>query len=162
MLPRPVDRELRQKLLDPMREAACCGGHKSTGSFVMDWMLDTDIVSNEELLERTRGGSWDSFGLMYERRRGLVLAFLMKRTGDAELAMDLMAETFAGALLGLKDDPPTVAGSAAPWRPSLASLGSQLRTVSSASKYQARIDIAGGIAGRSGMRRAGLEPAPPD
>jgi RNA polymerase sigma-70 factor (ECF subfamily) len=43
------------------------------------------------------------------------LAFLLKRTRDPEVAMDLMAETFAVALVALADRPPAIAGSAAPW-----------------------------------------------
>jgi RNA polymerase sigma factor (sigma-70 family) len=68
-----------------------------------------------ELLERTRDGDRDAFGLLYERRHELVLAFLLKRTRNAEVAMDLMAETFAAALVTLVDRPPSIEGSAAPW-----------------------------------------------
>jgi RNA polymerase sigma-70 factor (ECF subfamily) len=53
--------------------------------------------------------------VLYERRHELVLAFLLKRTRDPEVAMDLMAETFAAALIALADRPPAIAGSAAPW-----------------------------------------------
>jgi len=74
-----------------------------------------DSVGDGELLERTRAGDRDAFGELYERRRDLVLAFLLKRTRDPEVAMDLMAETFAAALLALADRPPKIAGSAAPW-----------------------------------------------
>ena len=41
--------------------------------------------------------------MLYERRHELVLAFLLKRTRDPEVAMDLMAETFAAALIALAD-----------------------------------------------------------
>lgn len=75
----------------------------------------TSAVSDGELLDRTRSGDVDAFGALYERRRDLVLAFLLKRTRDPEVAMDLMAETFAAALLALAERPPTVVGSAAPW-----------------------------------------------
>jgi RNA polymerase sigma-70 factor, ECF subfamily len=71
--------------------------------------------SDGELLERTRAGDHDAFGLLYERRHDLVLAFLLKRTRNPELAMDLMAETFAAALVALAERPPAIAGSAAPW-----------------------------------------------
>jgi RNA polymerase sigma-70 factor (ECF subfamily) len=71
--------------------------------------------SDGELLERTRAGDHDAFGLLYERRQDLVLAFLLKRTRNPELAMDLMAETFAAALVALAERPPAIAGSAAPW-----------------------------------------------
>jgi RNA polymerase sigma factor (sigma-70 family) len=72
-------------------------------------------LSDGELLERTRAGDSDAFGLLFERRRDLVLAFLLKRTRDPEIAMDLMAETFAAALLSLAENPPVISGSAAPW-----------------------------------------------
>ncbi len=53
--------------------------------------------------------------MLYERRHELVLAFLLKRTRNPEVAMDLMAETFAAALVALADRPPAIDGSAAPW-----------------------------------------------
>jgi RNA polymerase sigma-70 factor, ECF subfamily len=68
-----------------------------------------------ELLERTRAGDREAFGVLYERRHELVLAFLLKRTRNPEVAMDLMAETFAAALVALLDRPPAIVGSAAPW-----------------------------------------------
>jgi RNA polymerase sigma factor (sigma-70 family) len=72
-------------------------------------------ITDGELLRRTRAGDREAFGVLYERRRDLVLAFLLKRTGNPEVAMDLMAETFAAALLALADRPPVIDGSAAPW-----------------------------------------------
>jgi len=72
-------------------------------------------VTDGELLRRTRCGDRDAFGVLYERRHELVLAFLFKRTRDPEVAMDLMAETFAAALLALADRPPEIDGSAVPW-----------------------------------------------
>jgi RNA polymerase sigma-70 factor (ECF subfamily) len=74
-----------------------------------------DASTDGELLERTRAGDHDAFGELYERRHELVLAFLLKRTRDPEVAMDLMAETFAAALVAIADRPPAIAGSAAPW-----------------------------------------------
>lgn len=68
-----------------------------------------------ELLERTSAGDREAFGVLYERRHELVLAYLLKRTRNPEVAMDLMAETFAAALLALANRPPAIAGSAAPW-----------------------------------------------
>jgi hypothetical protein len=52
-----------------------------------------DVGSNEgaitdgELLTRTRRGDRDAFGVLYERRHELVLAFLLKRTRNPEVAM---------------------------------------------------------------------------
>jgi RNA polymerase sigma factor (sigma-70 family) len=91
-------------------------GHKSDGWLVMDDVPGSvDVTSDGALLERTRAGDREAFGVLYERRHELVLAFLLKRTGDPEAAMDLMAETFAAALLALVDRPPAIAGSAVPW-----------------------------------------------
>jgi len=72
-------------------------------------------ITDGELLKRTRCGDREAFGVLYERRHELVLAFLLKRTRNPEVAMDLMAETFAAALLALADQPPEIDGSAAPW-----------------------------------------------
>jgi len=80
-----------------------------------DVTLGADASTDGELLERTRAGDREAFGVLYERQHELVLAFLLKRTHDPEVAMDLMAETFAAALIALADRPPAIAGSAAPW-----------------------------------------------
>jgi|HubBroStandDraft_3_1064219.scaffolds.fasta_scaffold03241_4 RNA polymerase sigma factor (sigma-70 family) len=91
-------------------------GHKRPRSFVMDEVRRiAEALRDGELLERARAGDHDAFGLLYERRHELVLAFLLKRTRNPEVAMDLMAETFAAALLALSERPPAIVGSAAPW-----------------------------------------------
>jgi RNA polymerase sigma factor (sigma-70 family) len=77
--------------------------------------LGAEASTDGELMERTRGGDREAFGVLYERRQELVLAFLLKRTRNPEVAMDLMAETFAAALIALADRPPVIVGSAAPW-----------------------------------------------
>ena len=41
-----------------------------------------------------------AYAVFYRRHEGAVLGYFMRRTGDAELAADLAAETFAAALLG--------------------------------------------------------------
>jgi RNA polymerase sigma-70 factor, ECF subfamily len=48
------------------------------------------------LHRRKRPG--DAFGEFYDRHVASVLAYFRRRTGDAELAMDLTAEAFARAL----------------------------------------------------------------
>ncbi len=80
-----------------------------------DVSMPVDARSDGELLERTRAGDREAFGVLYERRHELVLAFLLKRTRHPEVAMDLMAETFAAALVALVDRPPAIDGSAAAW-----------------------------------------------
>jgi RNA polymerase sigma factor (sigma-70 family) len=67
----------------------------------MDSGKTTGEVSDRVLLERTRAGEAECFGELYRRRRGAVLAFLRPRVASAELAADLMCETFAGALLAV-------------------------------------------------------------
>jgi RNA polymerase sigma-70 factor, ECF subfamily len=41
----------------------------------------------------------EAFGLFYERRVREVLGYMMRRTGDPEVAADLTAETFAAAIV---------------------------------------------------------------
>ena len=43
-----------------------------------------------------------AFAVFYRRHEGAVLGYFMRRTGQAELAADLAAETFAAALLGAR------------------------------------------------------------
>jgi DNA-directed RNA polymerase specialized sigma24 family protein len=86
-----------------------------------------DARTDAELLDCARVGDRQAFGVLYERRHELVLAFALKRSHNPEVAMDVMAETFAAALLALVDgspatvdppatgDPPATAGSAARW-----------------------------------------------
>jgi RNA polymerase sigma-70 factor (ECF subfamily) len=80
-----------------------------------DVAFGTEDPTDGELLQRTRGGDREAFGVLYERRHELILAFLLKRTRNPEVAMDLMAETFAAALLALAGRPPKILGTAAPW-----------------------------------------------
>jgi RNA polymerase sigma-70 factor (ECF subfamily) len=62
--------------------------------------LELDLVgaSDAELLARTATEP-DAFRELYRRHERIVVAFLARRTGDAELTADLTAETFATALL---------------------------------------------------------------
>lgn len=53
-------------------------------------------VSDSVLL---RGGA-EEFGALYRRHEEVVLGFFVRRTGRADLAADLTAETFARALAG--------------------------------------------------------------
>jgi RNA polymerase sigma factor (sigma-70 family) len=58
-------------------------------------------MTDLQLLQLARDGHAESFGEFYRRRRGVVLAFLRPRVASAELAADLMCETFAAALLAV-------------------------------------------------------------
>jgi RNA polymerase sigma-70 factor (ECF subfamily) len=60
-------------------------------------------VDDQELLRRTRAGDAEAFAAFYRARRGDVLAFLRVRVRNTELAMDLMCETFAQALIAVHD-----------------------------------------------------------
>lgn len=55
------------------------------------------------MLARARGGDAEAFGLFFRQRRGEVLGWLRVRAGNAELAADLMCETFAKALVVVHD-----------------------------------------------------------
>ncbi len=55
------------------------------------------MVSDEELLVASVGDE-EAFAVFYRRHARPLAGFFMRRTGDAELAADLTAETFAAAL----------------------------------------------------------------
>lgn len=57
-----------------------------------------DLFSDQELLAAARSGDGRAFGSFYRRHHDLVLAFLVRRCRNAEVAADLLAETFAAAL----------------------------------------------------------------
>ncbi|HEX7289562.1 MAG TPA: RNA polymerase sigma factor [Conexibacter sp.] len=54
---------------------------------------------DDALLARAAGGDGDAFACFYRRHVAHVAGYLLRRTGDAELAADLTAEVFAAALL---------------------------------------------------------------
>jgi RNA polymerase sigma factor (sigma-70 family) len=54
--------------------------------------------TDNELLASTRSQP-SAFGVFYERHERAVFRYLYRRTGNAEVAADLCAETFAAALL---------------------------------------------------------------
>ena len=54
-------------------------------------------ASDEELLEATRRHP-EAFGVFYSRHEERVVRYFLARTGEAEVAADLAAETFAAAL----------------------------------------------------------------
>jgi RNA polymerase sigma factor (sigma-70 family) len=56
-----------------------------------------DDRSDAELLAATRADA-EAFAAFYRRYERLILGFLMRRTGNPEIAADLMAEVFAAAL----------------------------------------------------------------
>jgi RNA polymerase sigma factor (sigma-70 family) len=60
-----------------------------------------DRRSDQQLLALTVTTEPEAFTVFYERHVDVVLAYLRRRTSSPEAAADLMAETFAAALLGL-------------------------------------------------------------
>ena len=63
----------------------------------MDWSQASDA----ELLTAT-GTNVDAFAAFYDRYETAVVGYLLKRTRDIELALDLAAEVFAAALAGAR------------------------------------------------------------
>lgn len=59
--------------------------------------------TDQELLLAALADEPTAFTAFYERHVDLVLAYLRRRTSSAEVAADLMAETFAAALLSLHE-----------------------------------------------------------
>src|SRR5271165_6264991 len=72
-------------------------------------------TSDEVLLGATREGDGEAFGEFYRRRRALVLAYLRPRVPDAETAADLLAESFAAALLAIRDGRRAIPDEPAAW-----------------------------------------------
>jgi DNA-directed RNA polymerase specialized sigma24 family protein len=60
-----------------------------------------DVATDDQLLAAAHrdGAAFTGFYLRYERA---MLAFFLRRTGDAELAGDLTAEVFAAVLLACR------------------------------------------------------------
>jgi RNA polymerase sigma factor (sigma-70 family) len=59
--------------------------------------------TDQNLLMECRDGDPEAFGQFYIRYRELIIGYLMRRVRDPELAADLMAETFAAALVVAMD-----------------------------------------------------------
>ena len=70
--------------------------------------------SDDQLLARAAGGDGEAFAVFYRRYLPGVLAFMARRTADAETSADLTAEVFAAALLAAGRYEPRD-GSAAGW-----------------------------------------------
>jgi RNA polymerase sigma-70 factor (ECF subfamily) len=68
--------------------------------------------TDEELLAIADGAS---FGVFYTRHERAVLVFMLRRTGDPEIAADLTAEVFASALVAARTFEARDGASAAGW-----------------------------------------------
>lgn len=90
-------------------------------------------LSDEELLDASRREP-AAFGVFYERHEERMLRYFVSRVGDAEIAADLTAETFAAALAGAHRfrarKGPAVAwllvSPATPWQSASGGVGSRL------------------------------------
>ena len=67
---------------------------------------------DDELLRRTPTDP-EAFGEFYARHEAAILGFMLRRTGEPELAADLTAETFAAALVSVRRYKPGPAPAAA-------------------------------------------------
>jgi RNA polymerase sigma-70 factor (ECF subfamily) len=105
------------------------------------------VRTDGELLRATRDGEPEAFGELFARHRALVLAYLTRRSTAAEAA-DLLAETFAAALLATHDGRAPGGETAAPWLLTIA------RNKLLDQRRRGRVEDAA-------RRRLALEPAPP-
>ena len=71
--------------------------------------------SDSELVGASRAGDMDAFGEFYVRYREVLLGHLVGRLRRPDLAADVMAETFARALLVVKDDRAELPHAPAAW-----------------------------------------------
>jgi RNA polymerase sigma-70 factor (ECF subfamily) len=86
---------------------------------------------------------------LYARHHDDLLLFLVRRTADAEVALDLWAETFAQAVAGHHRFRGTTEGEAAAWLYSIA-------------RHQLALYLRRGTAERRALERLGLERPPAD
>ena len=73
----------------------------------LDRLPDADLLATSKTTP-------NAFGIFYARHDRAVLAYLWRRTGDAEVALDLTAEVFAAALAGRRGYDPSL-GPARGW-----------------------------------------------
>ncbi len=66
-------------------------------------MVFSPNAADAALLSACRAGDRDAFGVFYARHREAILGYLARRVADREIAADLMAETFASALVAILD-----------------------------------------------------------
>jgi RNA polymerase sigma factor (sigma-70 family) len=57
--------------------------------------------SDEDLVEAAANGDAEAFGELYARHVAAITTFVRRRCGSAEVAFDLVAESFASAVAGL-------------------------------------------------------------
>lgn len=77
--------------------------------------MTVDQRTDSQLLQASRGGDMDAFGVFYVRYRKVLLGHLVRRLRKPELAADVMAESFARALIVVKDDQAELPNAPAAW-----------------------------------------------
>jgi RNA polymerase sigma factor (sigma-70 family) len=104
--------------------------------------MDLTRLSDEELLAATPRRP-EAFGEFYARHESAVLGFMLRRTGEPELAADLAAEAFAAALVSVRRFKPGPAPAAA-WLYGIARhvLLSSLRRSQVEDKARRKLDMA--------------------
>jgi RNA polymerase sigma factor (sigma-70 family) len=100
--------------------------------------------SDQQLLAGIATRDAEAFRVFYRRHVGVVLAFLLRETGDPEAAADALAEVFAAVLIAAVRYEPRHE-SAVPWLFGIA------RNVLGASRRRGRVDA-------KARRRLGFEP----
>jgi hypothetical protein len=83
----------------PVAEGSALGGGRAPLRSAVMPRLRSERRSDRELLQAAVTTEPEAFTIFYERHVEVVLAFLRERMSSPEAATDLMAETFAAALL---------------------------------------------------------------
>jgi RNA polymerase sigma factor (sigma-70 family) len=102
------------------------------------------VESDRELLRAIARCDGDAFAVFYRRHLPRVAAYLLRETGDHELAADLAAEVFAAALIGARRYK-AAHGCALPWLMGIA------RNTVGTSRRRGRVET-------RARRRLGFEP----
>lgn len=84
--------------MDAERDGIACHGLPAAANYVEMTSVDRTSWEDAALLEATASDP-DAFAAFFRRHNKAVLTFFAARTSSADVAADLMAETFAAALL---------------------------------------------------------------
>ena len=60
--------------------------------------MEQQVTDDRQLFDRWLGGDPKGFSELYERYRGRVFGFLLRMTGDRDIAEDMLQETFFAAM----------------------------------------------------------------
>ena len=81
---------------------------------ILESVTGSHVRSDADLI-LAAGEDPDAFRVLYDRYAPRIHSFFQRRTGDAEAALDLTAETFAQAWVGRRGFRDLADGSAGPW-----------------------------------------------